>query len=55
VLSNGGHLIDLLAERTDVAVDWTALRDPAGQLGAAEAFIERVLVARRRAAPQPPR
>jgi hypothetical protein len=30
-----------------VAVDWAALRDPAGQLGAAEAFIDRVLAARR--------
>ena len=47
VLAEGGHLIDRLAERTDVAVDWAALRDPAGQLGAAEAFIDRVLAARR--------
>jgi hypothetical protein len=36
-------------------VDWTALRDPAGQLGAAGAFIDRVLAARRRAGPQLPR
>jgi len=46
VLSKGGHLIDLLAARSTAPIDWAALRDPAGQLGAAEAFIDRVLKAR---------
>jgi 3-carboxy-cis,cis-muconate cycloisomerase len=46
VLAEGGHLIDLLAARSDAPVDWTALRDPASQLGAAETFIDRVLAAR---------
>src|SRR3546814_13701350 len=46
VLADGGHLIDLLAQRTAAPVDWDALRDPASQLGAAEAFIDRVLSAR---------
>jgi 3-carboxy-cis,cis-muconate cycloisomerase len=46
VLSKGGHLIDLLAERTDAAVDWAALRDPANHLGAADTFIDRVLAGR---------
>jgi len=43
VLAGDGHLIDLLAERSDAPVDWDALRDPAAQLGAADAFIDRVL------------
>lgn len=46
VLDEGGHLLDILAERTDAPVDWQALRDPARQLGAADAFIDRVLEAR---------
>jgi 3-carboxy-cis,cis-muconate cycloisomerase len=46
VLADGGHLLDRLAARTDAPVDWAALRDPAGQLGAAGAFIDRVLQAR---------
>jgi 3-carboxy-cis,cis-muconate cycloisomerase len=46
VLASGRNLIDLLAERSTAPVDWKALRDPAGQLGAADAFIDRVLAAR---------
>lgn len=46
VLAGDGHLIDLLAERSEADIDWEALRDPAGQLGAAEVFIDRVLDAR---------
>src|SRR3546814_1834185 len=46
VLSQRRHLIDILAERADAPVDWQALRDPARQLGAADAFIDRVLAAR---------
>ena len=46
VQASGRHLIDVLAERSDAAVDWAALRDPANQPGAADAFIDRVLAAR---------
>lgn len=41
--ATGRHLVDLLAETTDAAVDWAKLRDPANYLGAAESFIDRVL------------
>jgi 3-carboxy-cis,cis-muconate cycloisomerase len=41
--STGRHLFDLLAETSAVPVDWSALRDPARHLGAADAFIDRVL------------
>lgn len=40
---DGGHLIDILAERCPAAIDWDRLRDPANALGAAEALIDRVL------------
>ncbi len=43
VLDEGGQLIELLAETCDAPVDWEALSDPESQLGAAEAFIDRVL------------
>ncbi|MDR6293322.1 3-carboxy-cis,cis-muconate cycloisomerase [Inquilinus ginsengisoli] len=43
--ATGRHLFDLLAETSDVPVDWPALRDPARHLGAADAFIDRVLAA----------
>ena len=46
VLASGRPLIDILAERSDAPVDWEALRDPAAQLGAADAFIDRVLESR---------
>jgi 3-carboxy-cis,cis-muconate cycloisomerase len=37
------HLVDVLREQTTAALDWSALRDEAGYLGAAQAFIDRVL------------
>ena len=43
VPSSGRHLFDILAETAEAPVDWLALRDPAAQLGSAEAFIDRVL------------
>src|SRR3546814_12263795 len=46
VLADGGHLIDLLAQRTAAPGDWDALSDPGRQAGAAEAFIDRGLSAR---------
>lgn len=46
VSQKGGQLLDLLSARSDAPVDWAALRDPARQLGAANAFIDRVLAAR---------
>jgi 3-carboxy-cis,cis-muconate cycloisomerase len=46
VLASGGHLIDLLAQRSTASIDWASLRDPATQLGAADVFIDRVLAAR---------
>lgn len=46
-LASGRPLMELLAERTTTPVDWQALADPAGQLGAAGAFIDRVLSRRR--------
>jgi len=39
------HLIDVIREKTDAAVDWDTLRDEAAYLGSANAFIERVLAA----------
>ncbi len=39
------HLVDLLAETSDVPVDWSKLRDPENHLGASETFIDRVLAA----------
>ena len=43
--ATGRHLFDLLAETSAAPVDWAALRDPARHLGAADAFIDRVLTA----------
>lgn len=43
VLAGEGHLVDLLAARVDAPIDWDTLRDPDARLGAAEAFIDRVL------------
>jgi 3-carboxy-cis,cis-muconate cycloisomerase len=37
------HLIDVLEEQIDIALDWDALRDEATYLGAADAFIDRIL------------
>jgi 3-carboxy-cis,cis-muconate cycloisomerase len=46
VLAGGRDLIAVLQEKCDVPVDWRALADPAGQLGSAETFIDRVLATR---------
>jgi 3-carboxy-cis,cis-muconate cycloisomerase len=37
------HLMDVLAETTAAPLDWDKLKDPANYLGAADAFIDRVL------------
>jgi 3-carboxy-cis,cis-muconate cycloisomerase len=47
--ATGRHLFDLLAEASTAPVDWLALRDPARHLGAADAFIDRVLAAVKKA------
>lgn len=39
----GFHLVELVRSRTDAPVDWAILRDESTYLGAADAFIERVL------------
>ena len=44
-LAGGGHLMDLLAERSTAPVDWQRLKDPAGYLGATDSFIDRALAA----------
>ncbi len=41
--AEGRHLLDVLAERSDAPIDWTALRDPAGAAGLAETLVERLL------------
>jgi hypothetical protein len=45
-LAGGRDLVAVLREKTEAPVDWAALADPAGQLGAADAFIDRVLASR---------
>ena len=37
------HLIDVIQEKTDVSVDWEALRGEAAYLGSTDMFIDRVL------------
>ncbi|MGK9234752.1 3-carboxy-cis,cis-muconate cycloisomerase [Inquilinus limosus] len=46
--ATGRHLFDLLAEASAAPIDWSSLRDPARHLGAADAFIDRVLAAAKR-------
>ncbi|KGM30055.1 lyase family protein, partial [Inquilinus limosus] len=46
--ATGRHLFELLAEMSEAPVDWRALRDPARHLGAADAFIDRVLAGARK-------
>ncbi|WP_193369440.1 3-carboxy-cis,cis-muconate cycloisomerase [Pelagibius marinus] len=46
-IASGRPLMEILAERSEAPVEWQALADPALQLGAAEAFIDRVLHQRR--------
>jgi 3-carboxy-cis,cis-muconate cycloisomerase len=42
---SGRHLMEVLAEKTPAPLDWAALKDPAGYLGAADALIDRILAA----------
>lgn len=44
---DGTHLMDVLAARSDAPVDWQALKDPAGYVGAARQLIDRVLASLR--------
>jgi 3-carboxy-cis,cis-muconate cycloisomerase len=44
----GRHLVDVVHERVHVDADWTALRNEAGYLGVADAFIERVVTQARK-------
>jgi 3-carboxy-cis,cis-muconate cycloisomerase len=46
VIAGGRDLIAVLKEKCNAPVDWAALADPAKQMGAAEAFIDRVLASR---------
>ena len=41
--ASGGHLIEILRERTSAPVDWPLLADPAKALGATDALIDRIL------------
>ncbi|MEQ9334156.1 3-carboxy-cis,cis-muconate cycloisomerase [Thalassobaculum sp.] len=47
VIAGGGHLVDALRERTEAAVDWDRLRDPACYLGSNDLLIDRALAAAR--------
>lgn len=38
--ADGGHLLDHVAEATDVPVDWEALKDPANQIKTAQAMVD---------------
>jgi 3-carboxy-cis,cis-muconate cycloisomerase len=42
-VKSGDHLIDILSRLSDAPVDWSRLRDPAGEIATAELFIDRVL------------
>jgi 3-carboxy-cis,cis-muconate cycloisomerase len=42
-LESGRHLFDVLSEATDAPVDWAALRESSGHMGASDALITRVL------------
>lgn len=37
------HLVDVVSEKSDAPLDWTALRDEAAYFGSSDAFIDRVL------------
>lgn len=41
--ASGRHLFDILAERTDAAIDWPAEKDPARHVGAAETLVKRLI------------
>jgi len=43
VRTSGRHLMDILAESGDYAIDWTQLKDPANYLGQADEMIDAVL------------
>jgi 3-carboxy-cis,cis-muconate cycloisomerase len=42
-MRDGRHLMDVLAERTDTDIDWTAVADPAAYIGETDALIDRIL------------
>jgi 3-carboxy-cis,cis-muconate cycloisomerase len=46
VARSGRPLMEILAGKTDAAVDWDAVADPANYLGSADALIDRILVRR---------
>ncbi len=43
VRKSGRHLIEVLKQRSSASIDWDALADPSNYLGAADAFISRIL------------
>jgi 3-carboxy-cis,cis-muconate cycloisomerase len=43
--ASGRHLVDVLRERSDAAIDWHALRDPVNYLGATDTLIDRAIAA----------
>jgi 3-carboxy-cis,cis-muconate cycloisomerase len=42
-LQEGRHLIDVMRAKTEVSLDWQAIRDESTHFGAADAFLDRVL------------
>jgi len=42
-LQEGRHLIDVMQEKTDIALDWQALREESAYLGSSDEFINHVL------------
>ena len=45
VVKENRHLVDVVQEKTDVLVDWKALREESAYLGSSDIFINRVLQA----------
>ena len=45
VVKENRHLVDVVQEKTDVSVDWKALREESAYLGSSDIFINRVLQA----------
>ena len=43
VAHSGRHLVAVLSEISDAAVDWQALEDPANYLGSADQLIDSIL------------
>ena len=42
-ITNDRHLMDVLAEKTDAPLDWSALKDPRNALGVADGLIDRII------------